>query len=196
MVNEIKMYFSRHKPIYVILAAIMIGCGLQYFILSNENMKSVQDALSEESESLIFQSFSVDIIALIALLYYIFCSAASIMKDGVFEKNKSTRKMILHKIYASYLFVFICNGIIVLSTSIIVIILYGFHHDIFYHALLLLIAKSYTAIFYVTWSMFLAVLFKSICLFFPCFLLWRLQKLRFLHFCVNLLFLITLYSII
>lgn len=150
MVNEIKMYFSHHKPIYVILAAIMIGCGLQYFILSNENMKSVQDALSEESESLIFQSFSVDIIALIALLYYIFCSAASIMKDGVFEKNKSTRKMILHKIYASYLFVFICNGIIVLSTSIIVIILYGFHHDIFYHALLLLIAKSYTAIFYVT----------------------------------------------
>lgn len=169
MINEIKSYFFRHRPIYMLPIWIIIGCGIQYLMLLNGNINDVKDAVSTESITLIYQNFSIDIIAFFTLMYCIFCSVSSIPsiiiggKNSIYPSVKqiSPWVVIFNKIAASYFFVLICNAIIILTTSFIAILLYGVDKNVFLNAFFLFVAKAYSSLFYVTVSILVALVLKK-----------------------------------
>lgn len=63
MSKEFFLYFYRHKPVIILTCLLILGCSLQYLILSGDNINAVKDALSVNSEVLIFQNFAMDTIS-------------------------------------------------------------------------------------------------------------------------------------
>ncbi|MFD3261633.1 hypothetical protein ACE3MQ_23845 [Paenibacillus lentus] len=165
MNNEFKLYFYRHKPLFIFACFIILGCWLQYVILSGGNIDAVKEALSVNSAGLIYQNFAIDTIAFLSMVYFIYCAASSIISDkknGVFiysfVKNIPPAKIIANKLGAAYGFVVISNLFLILFASIVALFIYGGEAEMILNAFLLLITKSYTAIFYVT----LAILFALV----------------------------------
>ncbi|MED3623051.1 hypothetical protein [Neobacillus thermocopriae] len=168
MINEFKLYFYRHKPFLILTAFIFVGCMMQYFILSGENISSVKDVLGVSSEGLIYQNFAADSITFLSLVYFIYCSASSIINDkrnGVFMysfvKKVPSLKILTYKFTAAYSFVLTSNVYIILFTSIIALSIYGGEKEMIFNAILLLLTKSYTAIFYVSLGILFALLVNN-----------------------------------
>ncbi|MCK2003755.1 hypothetical protein MZM54_20435 [[Brevibacterium] frigoritolerans] len=165
MGSEFKLYYYRHNPFFILACFIILGCLLQNFILSEDNIESVKEALSVSSEGLIYQNFAIDTITFLSMVYFIYCSASSIINDkknGVFiysfVKNIPPIKILIHKLVGAYVFVVSSNLFLILFTSIVTLLIYGWRKEMIINAFLLLIAKSYTSIFYVT----LAILFALV----------------------------------
>ena len=189
MITEFKLYYYRHKPFYVLTCFIILGCLLQYFVLSGDHMDSVKEAVSVVSEGLIYQNFAIDIITSFSMVYLIYCSASSIINDkknGVFiysfVKNIPPAKILVRKLLAAYGFVVSSHLYIVLFTSIVAFIIYGGQKEIIINGFILLITKSYTVIFYVTLAILFALVVSHYIFVFTLLIIIQIAKV-----CMNLL---------
>ncbi|GEM_PF-1548029 len=164
---ELSLYFYRHKPLWVLLILIILGCALQYLILDG-TIDSVKEAIEVSSETLIYQNFTMDTVFFLALIYYIYCAASSIITDrrnGVlmysFVKNISTLNIMSKKLGSAYIFILIGNTVLIAAITLVSYMLYGMDAQLAANALILLLAKTYTALFYATLAIMFALLFNN-----------------------------------
>jgi ABC-2 type transport system permease protein len=139
-----------------------------YLYFSGDNIYSVKKALVVDSAGLIYQNFAIETITFLSLIYFIYCAASSIINDqknGVFiysfVKNIPLRKILARKIVMAYAFVISSNLFVILLTSIISLLIYGGQKEMIINAFILLLTKSYTAIFYVTLALFFAFFVRN-----------------------------------
>lgn len=166
--KELKLYFYRHNPFFITICFVILAGLVEYLILQGDNIETIKEALSVNSNSLIYQNFTVDMIMFLAMVYYIYCSASSIINDkknGVFiysfVKNIRPVKILINKLIAAYSFVVIMNVFLIFLTSIVTVFIYGGQKELVINSFVLLITKSYTSIFYVTLSILFALLINN-----------------------------------